>query len=122
MRYTFIKNGMIKQMNAGYIAAIFFGAITAFCTYYGSVVDGKKNADQQATRIESALQSLGGEIQELRITGNNTADQNTEVDAIDERYRSLAEDFLKSIPVRRAEAEVKTAQKREEEIKKTQKN
>lgn len=108
-------------MNIWYIAAIIFGAITAFCTYYGSVVDGKKNANQQATRIESALQSLGGEIQKIRISNNNTTDQAAEVDAIDERYRSLAKDFFKSIAVRRAKVEVKTAQQRVDEIQKTQK-
>lgn len=108
-------------MNAWYIAAIIFGAITAICTYYGSIVENKKNTDQQSTRIETALQSLGGEIQELRITGSSAADQSREVDAIDERYRSLAKDFFKSIPVRRAEEEVRTAQQQVDEIQKTQK-
>ncbi len=55
-------------MNAWYFAAIFFGALAAFCTYYGLVVESRRSADEQTTHNESKLQVLGTQIQNFVST------------------------------------------------------
>lgn len=106
-------------MNAWYIAAIFFGAVVAFCTYYGSVVESRRSADEQTTHIESTLQVLGTQIQELRLGADSPA-QSAKIEEVDEKYRELAEEFFQSILLRTAQEEERTAKQQVEEIQKTQ--
>jgi hypothetical protein len=106
-------------MNAWYIAAILFGAIAAFCTYYGSVVEGRRSSEEQTTRIESKLQTLGTQIQELRLGADSPA-QSAKIQEVDEKYRALAEEFFRTIPLRAAQEEARTAKQQVDEIQKTQ--
>lgn len=106
-------------MNAWYIAAILLGAVATFCTYYGSVVEGRRSSEEQTSRIESKLQSLGIQIQDLRLGAESPA-QSAKLQEIDEKYRGLAEEFFRSIPLRTAQEEVRTAKQQVEEVQKTQ--
>jgi len=106
-------------MNIWYIAAILFGAITAFCTYYGSVMEGRRSSQEQTFLIESRLQNLGTQIQELRA-GPNVPSQTEKIKEADLKYKALAEDFLRSISLRKAKEEERTAKQQVEEIQKTQ--
>jgi hypothetical protein len=107
------------SMNVWYIAAIFFGAVAAFCTYYGSVVEGRRSSEEQTTRIESKLQTLGTQIQELRL-GVDSPNKSAKIQEVDERYRTLAEEFFRSMPLRAAQEEVRTAKQQVDEIQRTQ--
>jgi hypothetical protein len=105
-------------MNPWYIAGILFGTIAAFCTYYGSVVGGRENSEKLTTRIESKLQTLGTQIQELRLVESPA--QSAKIQEVDEKYRALAEEFFRSVPLRAAQEEARTAKQQVEEIQKTQ--
>jgi hypothetical protein len=106
-------------MNAWYIAAILFGAAATFCTYYGSGVEGKRSSDEQTSRIESQLQTLGTQIQELRLGADSPA-QAAKIQEVDEKYQALAEQFFRSVPLRTAQEEARTARQLVEEVQKTQ--
>ena len=107
------------MINLWYIAAIIFGALTAFCTYYGATVDSKNGAAEQTARIETQLQALGTQIQSLRLEPEST-EQSTKRHALEEKYKYLAEEYFRSVPLRTAQAEARTAKQRVEEIQKTQ--
>jgi hypothetical protein len=106
-------------INAWYIAAIVLGAVAAFCTYYGSVVESRHNSEEQSARLESQLQSLGTKIQELRLAPGSS-DRSAELREVEEKYRALAEEFFRSMPLRTAQEEVRTAQQQVEEVQRTQ--
>lgn len=106
-------------MNAWYIAAILFGAVAAFCTYYGSAVEGRRSSEEQTSRIETKLQTLGVQIQDLRLGAESPA-QSAKIHEIDEKYQALAEEFFRNIPLRAAQEEARTAKQQVEEIQKTQ--
>jgi len=108
------------MINGWYIAAILFGAAAAFCAYYGSMVDDKRSSQEQTSRIESQLQTLGTQIQELRIDAN-TSGQSVKIQEADEKYQAIAEEFFRSIQLRTAQEEARTAKQQVEEIQKTQK-
>ncbi|MGE0645054.1 MAG: hypothetical protein AB7P24_15430 [Nitrospira sp.] len=107
------------MINTWYIAAIVLGAAAAFCTYYGSIVEGKRSSEEQTSRIETQLQSLGTQIQDLRQTADSPT-QSAKVEEMDKRYQALAEDFFRSVPLRSAQEDARTAKQRVEEVQKTQ--
>lgn len=107
------------MINAWYIAAIVLGAAAAFCAYYGSIVEGRKSSDEQSSRIETQLQRLGTQIQELRHGAESPA-ESAKVEEVDKKYQALAEEFFRSIPLRSAQEEERTAKQRVEEVQKTQ--
>jgi len=107
------------MINAWYIAAIILGAAAAFCAYYGSIVEGKRSSEEQTSRIETQLQSLGTQIQDLRHTASSSA-QSATIEEVDKKYQALAEEFFRSVPLRTAQEEVRTAKQRVEEVQKTQ--
>jgi hypothetical protein len=107
------------MINAWYIAAILLGAAAAFCAYYGSIIEGKQSAEEQTSRIETQLQALGTQIQELRL-GADTPAQSAKVQEVDERYQALAEEFFRSLPLRTAQEEARTATEQVEQVRKTQ--
>jgi hypothetical protein len=106
-------------MNIWYIAAIILGAAAAFSAYYGSIVEGRRSSQEQTSRIESQLQTLGTQIQELRLDADSPA-QSAKIQEADKKYRTLAEEFFRAIPLRTAEEEARTAKQQVDEIKKTQ--
>lgn len=106
-------------MNVWYIAAILFGAVAAFCGYYGSVVEGRRSSEEQSSHIESQLQTLGTQIQELRL-GTDSPIQSDRIKEVDDKYRELAEDFFRSIPLRTAQEQARTAKQHVEDIQRTQ--
>ena len=108
------------MINAWYIAAVIFTALAAYSAYYGSVVHSRRSAEEQNSRIEAQLESLGQRIQDLRIDSKSEEDS-TKIDEIDERYRQLAEEFFESIELRAAKEESRTAQEKVAKIQKIQK-
>lgn len=107
------------MINAWYIAAIVLGAAAAFCAYYGSIVEGKRSSEEQTSRLETQLQSLGTQIQELRHGADSPA-QSAKVEEVDKKYQALAEEFFRSAPLRSAQEEARTAKQRVEEVQRTQ--
>lgn len=107
------------MINAWYIAAIVLGAAAAFCAYYGSTVDGKISSEEQTTRIETQLQNLGTQIQALLHTTDSPT-QSAKIAEVDLKYQALAEEFFRSVPLRSAQEEARTARQRVEEVQKTQ--
>lgn len=107
------------MINAWYIAAILFGAAAAFCGYYGSFVEGKRSSDEQTSRVETQLQSLGTQIQDLRHIADSPA-QSAKVEEAEKRYQILAEEFFRTAPLRSAQEAERTAKQRVEEVQKTQ--
>ncbi len=107
------------MINAWYIAAIFLGAVAAFCAYYGSIVESKRSSEEQTSRIETQLQSLGTQLQDLRHTEDLPA-RSAKVEEVDKKYQAIAEEFFRSAPLRTAQEEARTAKHRVEEVQKTQ--
>lgn len=106
-------------MNFWYIAAILLGAAAAFCAYYAASIDGKRSSEEQTSRIESQLQILGTQIQELRHDADSPV-QTAKLQEVDKRYQALAEEFFRSVPLRAAQEEARTAKQLVEEVQKTQ--
>lgn len=117
--YTAADLDTVDMINAWYMAAIALGAAAAFCAYYGSIVEGKKSSEEQSTRIETQLQKLGTQIQDIRH-GTESLAQSANVDEADKKYQALAEEFFRSIPLRNAQEEARTAKQRVEEVQQTQ--
>lgn len=109
----------VVVINGWYIAAILLSAGAAFCAYYGSVVDNRRNSDAQSTHLEQQLQKLGTQIQELRQEPHSSS-KSAEIEAVDERYKKLAEEFVRSAPLRSAQEGARTAQQLVQEVQKTQ--
>ncbi|MBK8210878.1 MAG: hypothetical protein IPK78_13860 [Rhodospirillales bacterium] len=82
-------------------------------------MEGRRSSEEQGSRIESQLQTLGGKIQELRLAAASPA-QSAKIQEVDEKYRALAEEFFRSIPLRTAQEEARTAKQQVEEVQKTQ--
>src|SRR6266511_4389361 len=83
------------------------------------MVEGRRSSEEQSSRIESQLQTLGTQIQELRL-GSDSPSQSAKIQEVDEKYRALAEEFFRSIPLRTAQEEARTAKQQVEEVQKTQ--
>ena len=117
--YQLFKVREGRLMNIWYITAIIFGAIAAFCAYKGSVVEGRRSSQEQTSHIESKLQTLGMQIQDLRVDPNS-ANKLAKIQEIDDKYKSLAEEFFRSAPIRVAEEKMRTAKQRVEDVQKAQ--
>lgn len=105
-------------MNLWYVMAIVFGALTAFCGYYGSVVEGRRSAKEQAEHITTELSSLGDQIQALRIEDQSPS-RSKELADIEDKHTALAREFFQSLPLRTAEQKSRDAEKLVKQIKRS---
>ncbi len=91
----------IASLNLWYIAAIVFGALTAFCGYYGSILESRRSSNDQSSRIESQLEDLAGELKKAKAVSGDV-ESSEAVAQIEDRYDELAAQFFKNLPIRAA--------------------
>lgn len=106
-------------MNGWYIAAIIFGALTAYCTYYGSVVQSRRSSEEQSSRLGAQLQSIGTDIQELRRKVDTPKDS-AKLQEVDKKYQALAEEYFRSAKLRAAQEEARSAKQQVDEVRRSQ--
>lgn len=108
----------IASLNLWYVAAIIFGALAAFCGYYGSLIENRKNSDEQSSRIESQLQDLADDIQRARR--DHPSDEGKDrVSDLQNRYDQIAEEFFRNLPLRTAEHQSQQASEIVTELRRT---
>jgi hypothetical protein len=83
------------------------------------VVENRRNSEQQGSRLETQLQTLGAQIQELRLE-TDPSDKAAKLKEVDEKYQALAEEFFRSMPLRTAQERFRTAQQQVEEVQRMQ--
>ncbi len=108
----------MASINLWYIAAIFLGACAAFCGYYGAVIEGKKNSDEQSSRIEDQLKTLADEIQKTR-DDPTSAVRREKVSELQNRYNQIAEEFFRNLPLKAAEHRSQKATEAVEELRRS---
>lgn len=108
----------MASLNLWYIAAIVLTAAAAFCGYYGAVLDGQKNSDEQSSRIEAQLKSLAGEIQQARIV-KPSDERREKISELQNRYNQIAEEFFRTLPLKAAEHRSQKATEAVEELRRT---
>lgn len=108
----------MASLNLWYVAAIVLGAAAAFCGYYGAVLDGQKNSDEQSSRIEAQLKNLAGEIQQARIA-KPSDERREKISELQNRYNQIAEEFFRTLPLKAAEHQSQKATEVVEELRRT---
>lgn len=91
-------------MNIYYFFAIIFLALSALFGYLGSI----KSSDKQLDEISKEFKNLGKQIDNLNsgeITGS-------EISVIEEKYKVLAEDYMKALPTEAQSLQVTKEEKK----------
>lgn len=103
------------MINGWYIAAVVCGAAALYFAYMGSQHDSNRST----ARLESQLQDLGTDIQELR-QAPATPEKAAQIEKANEEYQALAKDYFGSRDLRAAQEEARTAQEQVEDLQRVQ--
>lgn len=113
------------NVNIYYILAVFFGAAALFFGYLGSTVDSQVSAEdakratqEQTEHIEGQLKDLGNKIQALH-SSPPVSNNEKEIEQIQSKYNSIAEDFYKNLPVEVEEHRGRSATKTIQQLQRT---
>jgi hypothetical protein len=98
-------------MNAYYVAAILFLGLSVYLGYLGNNYESKKSNSQQLNEISKEFRTLGEQITELK----GTQIEAEEIKEIDEKYKLLAQQYMKALP---AKAQSLIVEKEEDKLEK----